>query len=148
MLRPLPIDNIFCLQIFRCLQNCQIYESKILLLYVRAWLMHRGLLRFFLSLDYSKNTTKEESQMSNFHTTLQKIVLYWCLGLIRHNIGTCLKLNKYVFDISIPLCHHLYLSATLNNASQNLQSAGLPSIMLTCQYEDEFLRAIWLVGYF
>ena len=25
------------LQIFRCLQNCQIYESKILLLYVRAW---------------------------------------------------------------------------------------------------------------
>jgi hypothetical protein len=26
--------------------------------------------------------------MSNFHTTLQKIVLYWCLGLIRHNIGT------------------------------------------------------------
>jgi hypothetical protein len=148
MLRPLPIDNIFCLQIFRCLQNCQIYESKILLLYVRAWLMHRGLLRFFLSLDYSKNTTKEESQMSNFHTTLQKIVLYWCLGLIRHNIGTRLKLNKYVFDISIPLCHHLYLSATLNNASQNLQSAGLPSIMLTCQYEDEFLRAIWLVGYF
>ena len=142
MLRPLPIDNIFCLQIFRCLQNCQIYESKILLLYVRAWLMHRGLLRFFLSLDCSKNTTKEESQMSNFHTTLQKIVLYWCLGLIRHNIGTRLKLNKYVFDISIPLCHHLYLSATLNNASQNLQSAGLPSIMLTCQYEDEFLRAI------
>jgi hypothetical protein len=80
--------------------------------------------------------------MSNFHTTLQKIVLYWCLGLIRHNIGTRLKLNKYVFDISIPLCHHLYLSATLNNASQNLQSAGLPSIMLTFQYEDEFLRAI------
>ena len=113
MLRPLPIDNIFCLQIFRCLQNCQIYEFKILLLYVRAWLMHRGLLRFFLSLDYSKNTTKEESQMSNFHTTLQKIVLYWCLGLIRHNIGTHLKLNKYIFDISIPLCHHLYLSATL-----------------------------------
>jgi hypothetical protein len=29
-----------------------------------------------------------------------------------------------------------------------LQSAGLPSIMLTFQYEDEFLRAIWLVGYF
>jgi hypothetical protein len=31
---------------------------------------------------------------------------------------------------------------------KNLQSAGLPSIMLTCQYEAEFLRAIWLVGYF
>jgi hypothetical protein len=42
-----------------------------------------------------------------------KIVLYWCLDLIRHNIGTHLKLNKYIFDISIPFCHHLYLSATL-----------------------------------
>jgi hypothetical protein len=52
--------------------------------------------------------------MSNFHTTLFfKIVLYWCLDLIRHNIGTQLKLNKYNFDISIPFCHHIYLSATL-----------------------------------
>jgi hypothetical protein len=42
-----------------------------------------------------------------------KIVLYWCLDLIRHNIGAKLKLNKYIFDISIPFCHHLYLSATL-----------------------------------
>jgi hypothetical protein len=40
-------------------------------------------------------------------------VLYWCLDLIRHNIGTKLKLNKYIFDISIPFCHHLYLSETL-----------------------------------
>jgi hypothetical protein len=39
--------------------------------------------------------------------------LYWCLDLIRHNIGTKLKLNKYIFDISIPFCHHLHLSATL-----------------------------------
>jgi hypothetical protein len=51
--------------------------------------------------------------MSNFHTTLFKIVLYWCLDLIRNNIGTHLKLNKYIFDISIPFCHHLYLSANL-----------------------------------
>jgi hypothetical protein len=52
--------------------------------------------------------------MSNFHTTLFfKIVLYWCLDLIRHNIGIQLKLNKYNFDISIPFCHHIYLSATL-----------------------------------
>jgi hypothetical protein len=42
-----------------------------------------------------------------------KIVLYWCLDLIRHNIGTKLKLNKHIFDISIPFCHHLYPSATL-----------------------------------
>ena len=42
-----------------------------------------------------------------------KMVLHWCPDLIRHYIGTQLKLNKYIFDISIPFCHHLYLSATL-----------------------------------
>ena len=42
-----------------------------------------------------------------------KIVLYRCLDLIRHNIGTHLKHNKYIFDIPIPFCHDLYLSATL-----------------------------------
>jgi hypothetical protein len=46
--------------------------------------------------------------MSNFHTTLFKIVLYWCLDLIRHTIGTHLKINKYICDISIPFCH-IYL---------------------------------------
>jgi hypothetical protein len=39
--------------------------------------------------------------------------LYRCLDLIRHNIGTHLKHNKYIFDIPIPFCHNLYLSATL-----------------------------------
>ena len=43
-----------------------------------------------------------------------KIVLYWCLDLIRHNIGAPLKHNKYIFDIPIPFCHNLYLSATFN----------------------------------
>ena len=47
------------------------------------------------------------------HTTLFKIVLYRCLDLIRHNIGTHLKHNKYIVDIPIPVCHNLYLSATL-----------------------------------
>jgi hypothetical protein len=42
-----------------------------------------------------------------------KIILYWCLDLIRHNIGAHLKLNTYIFDISIPFCHHLCLSAIL-----------------------------------
>jgi hypothetical protein len=51
--------------------------------------------------------------MLNCHTTLFKIVLYQCLDLIRHNIGTHLKHNKYIFDIPIPFCHNLYLSATL-----------------------------------
>ena len=51
--------------------------------------------------------------MSNFHTTLFQntfVLVFWpdC-----HNIGTHLKLNKYIFDILIPFCHHLYLSATL-----------------------------------
>ena len=52
--------------------------------------------------------------MSNFIQPFFKIVLYWCLDLIRHNIGTHLKHNKYIFDISIPLFHiFFYLSATL-----------------------------------
>jgi hypothetical protein len=51
--------------------------------------------------------------MSNFIQHFFKIVLYWCRDPIRHYIGTHLKLNKYIFDISIPFRHHLYLSATL-----------------------------------
>jgi hypothetical protein len=40
--------------------------------------------------------------MSNFHTSLfQNSGIMTCLDLIHHNI-----------DISIPFCHHLYLSAT------------------------------------
>jgi hypothetical protein len=54
--------------------------------------------------------------MSNFHTALFKIVLYWCLDLICHNIGTPLKDDKYIFDIPIPFCHHLYLSAPLKQS--------------------------------
>ena len=45
---------------------------------------------------------------STFIQHFFKIVLYWCLDLIRHNIGTKLKLNKYIFDISIP-----FLSSSL-----------------------------------
>ena len=60
-----------------------------------------------------------------------KIVLYWCLDLIRHNIDTHLKYNKYIFDISIPFCHHFYLSATLKQCftefavSSNVHSSQL-----------------------
>jgi hypothetical protein len=51
-----------------------------------------------------------------------KIVLYWCLDLIRHNIGTPLKHNKYIFDIPIPFCHYPYPSKSLTNqiARRNL----------------------------
>jgi hypothetical protein len=38
-----------------------------------------------------------------------KIVLYWCLDPICHNIGTHLKLNKYIFDISIPFMGQICL---------------------------------------
>jgi hypothetical protein len=54
--------------------------------------------------------------MSNFHTTLfqNSFVLVprpeW---LIRHNIGTPLKHNKYIFDIPIPLYHHLLTQLVL-----------------------------------
>jgi hypothetical protein len=69
---------------------------------------------FFLSLDYSKKKTQGRNlKCQIFIQHLFKIILYWCLDLIRHNIGTHLKLNKYIFDILIPFCHHLYLSATL-----------------------------------
>ena len=53
-----------------------------------------------------------------------KIVLYWCLDLIRHNIGTHLKHNKYIFDISIPFCYHLYLSATLKQCFTEFAVSG------------------------
>jgi hypothetical protein len=62
--------------------------------------------------------------MLNFHTTLFKIVLYWCLELIHNNIGTHLMHNKYIFDISIPFCHHLYLSATSNQCFTEFAVSG------------------------
>ena len=73
---------------------------------------HRGLLQFFVY----PSTTLKKPQGRNvkcqiFIQHFFKIVLYWCLDLIRHNIGTSLKHNKYIFDIPIPFCHHLYLSA-------------------------------------
>ena len=69
---------------------------------------------FLLSLDYSKQKIQGRNlKCQIFIQHFFKIVLYWCLDLIRHNIGTHLKLNKYIFGISIPFCHHLYLSATL-----------------------------------
>ena len=43
--------------------------------------------------------------MSNFHTTLFKIVLYWCLDLIRHNIGTQLKLISAMVMKMIEFVH-------------------------------------------
>ena len=60
---------------------------------------------FFLSLDYSKKPQGRNLKCQIFIQQFFKIVLYWCLDLIRHNISTHLKHNKYIFDISIPFCH-------------------------------------------
>ena len=65
--------------------------------------------------------------------------MYWCLHLIRHNIGTKLKLNKYIFDISIPFCHHLYLSATLKQYFTEF-AAILNHVYMSIR--AEFIRAI------
>jgi hypothetical protein len=71
---------------------------------------HRGLLRFFLIPLNKPQGRNLKCQIFIQH--FFKIVLYWCLDLICHNIGTYLKHNKYMFDIPIPFCHNLYLSAT------------------------------------
>ena len=112
------------------------------------WCIHRGLLQFFLSLDYSKKTTRVESQMSNFIQHFFKIVLYWCLDLICHNIGTHLKHNKYIFDISIPFCHPLYLSATLKQCFTEFAVYGnvdLPSCLHVSTRPNSYVRFDWSV---
>ena len=67
---------------------------------------------FFLSL-YSKKPQGRNLKCQIATQHFSKIVLYQCLDLIRHNIGTHLKHNEYIFDITISFCHNLYLSATL-----------------------------------
>jgi hypothetical protein len=79
---------------------------------------------FFLSLDYSKKSQGRNLKCQIFIQHFFKIVLYWCLDLIRHNIGTHLKYNKYIFDISIPFCHHLYLCAILKQCFTEFAVSG------------------------
>ena len=64
---------------------------------------------FFLSLNYSKKPQGRNLRCQIFIQHFFKIVLHWCLDLIRHHVGTPLKHNKYIFDIPIPFCHNLYL---------------------------------------
>ena len=111
------------------------------------WCIHRGLLQFVLSLDYSKKNTRVESQMSNFIQHFFKIVLYWCLDLIRHNIGTHLKHNKYIFDISIPFCHPLYLSATLKQCFTEFTAPGyvLRHVYMSVTRSYSYVRFDWSV---
>ena len=78
---------------------------------------HRDLWRFcFYPSTTIKNHRGGISNVKISYNTFFKIVVYWWRDLIRHNIGTPLKHDKYIFDIPIPLCHHLYLSATLKQS--------------------------------
>jgi hypothetical protein len=88
-------------------------------------------------------TNKKKTQGRNlkcqiFIQHFFKIVLHWCLDLICHNVGTSLKHNKYMFDIPIPFCHNLYLSATFNRICQFWYP-------LSFCLHVKAARAIWLV---
>ena len=92
-------------------------------MYSSIYTVHRGLLqKKIIPRLLLKKTTREECQI--FIQNFFKIVLYWCFDLIRHNIGTHLKHNKYIFDISIPFCLRLYLSATLKQCFTEFAVSG------------------------
>jgi hypothetical protein len=84
----------------------------------------QGLVTNFVypSADNSKNQKGRISNDEFSYNLFFKIVLYWCLDMIRHTIDTPLKHNKYSYDIPIPFCHHLYLSATFKQCFT--ESAG------------------------
>jgi hypothetical protein len=60
---------------------------------------------FFNGQDCIQITEQSNRTCQIFIQHFFKIVLYWCLDLICHNIGTPLKHDKYIFDIPIPFCH-------------------------------------------
>ena len=64
---------------------------------------------FFYHSTTLKKTQGRNLRCQIFIQHFFKIFLHWCLDLIRHNVGTPLKHNKYIFDIPIPFCHNLYL---------------------------------------
>ena len=109
---------------------------------MKHWrLKHRGLLQFFLSLDYSK-----KPQGRNLKCQIFKIVLHWCLDLICHNVGTPLKHNKHIFDIPLPFCHNLYLPANLEKFLTEFAGFVIIFHVVNMWEHTQFLRAIWLVN--
>jgi hypothetical protein len=77
------------------------------------------------STDNSKNHKGRNLKCQIFLQHFFKIVLYWCLDLIRHHIGTSLKHNNnYIFDISIPFCHILYLHVSVTFKQFLMEFAG------------------------
>ena len=82
----------------------------------QSYMQHRGLLLIIfipgLTSDSSKKPHGRNLPCQIFIPHFFKIVLYWCLDLIRHNIGILLKHNKYIFYIPIPffiICTTTYL---------------------------------------
>jgi len=96
---------------------------------------------FFYPSTTLKNHKGGISNVKFSNNTFFKIVLYWCLDLIRHNIGTHLKHNKYIFDISIPFCHPLYLYATLNQCFTEFAVSGN---VVDHAYMPGFQRRCWM----
>ena len=89
-------------------------------------------LTIFFILQLLEKNTREESLVSNFHTTLFqnikcqifihhffKIVLHWCLGLICYNVGTPLKHNKYICDIPIPFWSNWPIKSEKDGGNHN-----------------------------
>jgi hypothetical protein len=123
-------------------ENWNIHEAKILICSITLNGTTGACYDFFLSLDHSNRPPGRNLTCQIFIQHFFKIVLHWCLELIRHNIGTHLKHNKYIFDISIPFCHHLYLSATLKQCFTEFAVSGNVS-----HHVYMSVRAIWMVGY-
>ena len=84
---------------------------------------------FYPSTDNSKNHKGGISNVK-FEYNLFKIVLYWCLDLIRHNNGT-----------PIPFCHNLYLSATFKQFLKEF--AGFEIIFQVVHMWTPHVRSDW-----
>ena len=99
---------------------------------------------FFIPRLTTLKTTREECQI--FIQRFFKIVLYWCLDLICRNVGTPLKLNKYIFDIHIPFCYNLYLSATFKQFLTEFAGFEILFHVVYMWEHTKFLCVIWLVN--
>ena len=87
-------DNL----IWCSLHSVYIFMKNVQIMY--SLFDHRGLLRFFFIPRLTTlKTTRENLKCQIFIQPFFKIVLYWCLDLICHNVGTPLKHNKYIYLI-------------------------------------------------
>ena len=97
-------------------------------------------------LEFKKKTQGRNLKCQIFIQHFFKIVLHWCLDLICHNVGTSLKHNKYIFDIPIPFCHNINLSATFKQFLTEFVGSEIHFHFVYMWVRMKFLRAIWLVN--